>query len=71
VVGLKEAPDAMKVGIVYSNLLDTREFEGSKNSEAARKEKSDEIKALLPIRCPRTSESDIERILNAVSLQNN
>jgi hypothetical protein len=41
-----------------------------RGSDVTRKEKLDEIKALLSIRCPSTSERDIEYILNAVSLQN-
>ena len=48
-----------------------RKSKGStENSEATRKEKLDEIKALQPTRCPSSSEHDIESMLNTVSLQN-
>jgi hypothetical protein len=55
----------------WDSLSESTQYDrGSKGSDATRKEKLDEIKALLSIRCPSTSERDIEHILNAASLQN-
>jgi hypothetical protein len=41
-----------------------------KNSEITRREKLDEIKALLAVRCPSMSEWEIESTARGISLQN-
>jgi hypothetical protein len=68
--GLKEAPDAMKVGIVYSNLLDTTE--NLKDPRILKQPgKRSWMKYKRSYRYDVPGRQSIERILNAVSLQNN